>query len=236
MIPTTRRRLAPDVAGRKETKPPGNVEALSGVIAPIARHTLVYTIEKENARMVKMPIITCLFCNKQFEAKRKTRKYCSELCASRTRTNFPKERTCQECGKVFQVETRADAARKYCSQQCTKRHHTKSTKGWVEDHAGINKVYAKNRVIKDPLAWKKHANKQRQLILDLLGGQCIVCNATNPNWLHVDYIPTTRGVPHRHPRHFAYISKHKNDFRLLCANHHYELTLTGAIEGTDITQ
>ena len=25
-------------------------------------------------------------------------------------------------------------------------------------------------------------------------------------------------------------------FRILCANHHYELTLTGKIEGTDIVQ
>jgi hypothetical protein len=38
------------------------------------------------------------------------------------------------------------------------------------------------------------------------------------------------------PRLLAYIRKNKDNFRLLCANHHYELTLTGMIEGTDITQ
>lgn len=63
-----------------------------------------------------------------------------------------------------------------------------------------------------------------------------MCGVDNPFWLHVDYIPTSRGEQYRHPRHFKYVSEHLDDFRILCANHHYELTLTGRIEGTDITQ
>jgi hypothetical protein len=54
--------------------------------------------------------------------------------------------------------------------------------------------------------------------------------------LHVDYIPTMRGSKFRHPRHLRWVMDHIQDFRILCANHHYELTLTGQIEGTDITQ
>ena len=76
----------------------------------------------------------------------------------------------------------------------------------------------------------------RLAILELLGGQCVVCGTDNPSWLHADYIPTTRSLRFRHPRHLAFMREHIEDFRVLCANHHYELTLTGRIEGTDITQ
>jgi len=80
-----------------------------------------------------------------------------------------------------------------------------------------------------------HPNR-RLRILELLGGACVVCGATNPSWLHVDYIPTSRDLKYRHPRHYRYVADHVDDFRILCANHHYELTLTGRIEGTEITQ
>jgi hypothetical protein len=52
----------------------------------------------------------------------------------------------------------------------------------------------------------------------------------------VDFIPITRELRYRHPRHYAFVSKQKELFRVLCANHHYELTLTGRIDGSDITQ
>ena len=96
--------------------------------------------------------------------------------------------------------------------------------------------YNKNRTEKNPTIWQEKTRKERLEIIALLGGSCVVCAANNPNWLHVDYIPTTRGKPYRHPRHLRFVREHMNEFRLLCANHHYELTLTGKIEGTDITQ
>ena len=183
-----------------------------------------------------MPIITCLHCGKEVEAKRVTKKYCSELCASRARSDFPKERTCVECGKIFKVETRGDAARRTCSQSCAKRRNSKRSKKWMDDHPGAMKKYNRNRTDKNPSAWNESNANIRVEILNLLGGKCIVCDVTNRFWLHIDYVPTTRGKPHRHPRHLKYIREHVGDFRLLCANHHYELTLTGKIEGTDITQ
>ena len=183
-----------------------------------------------------MLTITCQFCHKEVQTERKTRKYCSDLCASRARTGFPKERTCNQCGKTFQVLTRGDANRQYCTQKCSKKANSKNVKGWVDEHPGIMKQYNANRVAKNPKTWQEKWQKERLAILELLGGKCVVCGVVNPNWLHVDYIPTTRNKPHRHPRNIAYIRSHKEDFRLLCANHHYELTLTGAIEGMDITQ
>ena len=184
----------------------------------------------------RLLVITCQFCGKEVEAERKTRKYCSALCASRSRTGFPKERTCRQCGKVFQAETRGDANRQYCSQKCSKKANAKNIKGWVSEHPGVMKQYNENRLTRNPKAWNEKHEAERLAILGLLGGKCIVCGVTNPYWLHVDYIPTTRDKPHRHPRHLFYIREHKEDFRLLCANHHYELTLTGMIEGTDIVQ
>lgn len=96
--------------------------------------------------------------------------------------------------------------------------------------------YNKARLIKNPGAWRDKHRRERLEAIRLLGGKCVVCGAINPNWLHVDYVPTTNGKPYRHPRHLKYIREHLEDFRLLCANHHYELTLTGQIQGTEITQ
>lgn len=96
--------------------------------------------------------------------------------------------------------------------------------------------YNAARVAKNPGANRDTYPSNRAAIIDLLGGRCIVCGVANPNWLHVDFIPTTRNTPYRHPRHLKYVKEHLDLFRLLCANHHYELTLTRKIEGTDITQ
>ncbi len=96
--------------------------------------------------------------------------------------------------------------------------------------------YNANRLAKNPGAWRDQARSGRLRVLAMLGGRCIVCGVTNPSWLHADYIPTSIGKKYRHPRGVAWVRDHIEDFRLLCANHHYELTLTGKIEGTDITQ
>lgn len=96
--------------------------------------------------------------------------------------------------------------------------------------------YAQRWQAKNPGYYKEKARRERMAIIQLLGGACVVCGVANPYWLHVDYIPTTRDLRYRHPRNVGYIRRNVKDFRLLCANHHYELTLTGRIEGTAITQ
>jgi hypothetical protein len=98
------------------------------------------------------------------------------------------------------------------------------------------KRYNANRVAKDPEVWKRTAAGRRVQMLEMLGGKCVVCGVSNPLWLHMDYISGSRGLKYRHPRHIAYVRQHLDEFRVLCANHHYELTLSGAIEGTAITQ
>jgi hypothetical protein len=97
-------------------------------------------------------------------------------------------------------------------------------------------VYNRRRLIKNPGAWREKYRKERDQILALLGRKCIVCGASNQAWLHVDFVPTTRGKPARHPRKYNYVKAHQKDFRILCANHHYELTITGKIEGTNLRQ
>jgi hypothetical protein len=140
------------------------------------------------------------------------------------------------CGNYFQVLTRADANRRYCSQACSKLAHAKIVRDWRKNHPDSMDAYNVNRLKKNPKAWVEKWQQERLEILALLGGKCIVCGVSNPFWLHVDYVPTTRGTPYRHPRNLGYIRRNKELFRLLCANHHYELTLTGSIEGTTITQ
>jgi hypothetical protein len=107
---------------------------------------------------------------------------------------------------------------------------------WNKDHPESMKGYNQSRKAKNPSVWAEKHRQERLAIINLLGGKCIVCGVNNPNWLHVDYKPTTRNETYRHPRHYRFISEHAEFFRLLCANHHYELTLTGKIEGTEITQ
>lgn len=136
----------------------------------------------------------------------------------------------------FEVIGRGDANRQHCSKECAKNHNAKSVKAWRDSHPEANRVYRQNYLKKKPAFDRDRWQNRRGRILELLGGRCVVCGVNNPFWLHVDYIPTCRDKQYRHPRHFKYVSEHLDEFRILCANHHYELTLTGAIAGTDITQ
>jgi hypothetical protein len=129
-----------------------------------------------------------------------------------------------------------DANKQHCSKECAKNHNTKRISTWQAEHPETVKTYRENQVAKHPGINRENWNRRRRQILDLLGGQCLVCGADNPVWLHVDFIPTGRGRAFRHPRHFRYVSENLDLFRILCANHHYELTLTGKIEGSEITQ
>lgn len=183
-----------------------------------------------------MLTITCAYCGVDVLAQRTTKKFCSTQCAQRFARGWPKKRACRHCGLEFEVRERADANRQHCSKECAKNHNAKRVKDWQEEHPGSMGVYNANRIAKDPGAWRSKSRSERERIIAMLGGACEVCDVTNPYWLHVDFIPTTRQSKYRHPRHYAWVSKHRDLFRILCANHHYELTLTGRIEGSDITQ
>lgn len=184
-----------------------------------------------------MIIVKCLSCGTDIECQRRTKKWCSQKCYVRYRNGYPKSRKCVDCGNEFQILTRgADANRKYCSERCSKRANSRRIKRWVGDHPDAMKIYNHSRKEKRPNESKETARQQRLEGIKLLGGACVVCGTQNINWLHIDYIPTTRGKNGRHPRHIAFIKNNIVDFRLLCANHHYELTITHKIEGTNITQ
>lgn len=183
-----------------------------------------------------MQTVTCQHCGTEFQSQRRTRKFCSTSCSSRAAWVVTKTRTCRHCGKDFIVTGAGDANRQYCSKQCAKKHNAKRIRDWQSEHPEMSSVYRQNQLAKNPGYERKLADARRQKILALLGGACAVCGVTNPYWLHVDFIPTTRGEQYRHPRHYAYVSRHQELFRVLCANHHYELTLTGKIEGSGITQ
>ena len=147
-----------------------------------------------------------------------------------------KYRNCKQCNKPFPLKNRRDNNRKYCSSACAKRAYTKRIMDWKKEHPDKDREYRRNRENKNPNIWRDKVRKERLEKIKLLGGKCIACGANNLNWLHIDYIPTTKEVPYRHPRHINYIRNHIKDFRILCANHHYELSLTGKIEGTEIEQ
>jgi hypothetical protein len=148
---------------------------------------------------------------------------------------YPINRQCRHCESPFVVEDRFGANRQHCSKQCAKNHASKTVKDWRAKH-GWRPEYNERRLAKNPGAWREKSRADRATIIALLGGACVVCGATNPSWLHADYIPTTRNERFRHPRHLKWVRANQDKFRLLCANHHYELTLTGKIEGTTITQ
>lgn len=180
--------------------------------------------------------MTCGHCCKEFLARRKTRRFCSSACANRSEWASGKSRDCQHCGKPFPAKSAADANRRYCSRACAKASTQKKISTWHAEHPEASTQYRRTRLAKNPGYYREKARRERLESIRLLGGGCCVCGVTNPNWLHVDYIPTNKASPYRHPRHLAFVRRHLSDFRLLCANHHYELTLTGRIEGTEITQ
>ena len=136
----------------------------------------------------------------------------------------------------FVITGVGDANRQHCSRECAKNHNAKRVSGWQVEHPETMRKYRETQEAKNPGIWREKNRSERERIIEMLGGACVVCGAENPAWLHVDFIETTRGYRYRHPRHLAYVRIHTDQFRILCANHHYELTLTGQIEGTSITQ
>ena len=183
-----------------------------------------------------MEYINCAYCGTATPKQRITKKFCSTRCAQRSARGWPKERQCRHCSTTFLVRERGDANRQHCSKQCAKAANTKRISTWHAEHPGSMQKYNANRLAKNPGAWRDKARAERMESIRLLGGGCVACGVTNPNWLHVDYIPTTRNEKFRHPRHLRWIRENLAQLRLLCANHHYELTMTGRIDGTEIAQ
>ncbi len=182
----------------------------------------------------------CAHCSDPLPEKcRSDKKFCSTSCYQRhflNRPTFPYERKCKSCQTKFVVSQRADANRQYCSQACSKLAWRKGSVVWLRKHPEKRKEYSTARKKRNPEIWRDKARVQRQETLRLLGGKCLVCGVSNPSWLHVDYIPTCKNDRYRHSKTLRFISDNLTLFRLLCANHHYELTLTGKIEGTDVVQ
>ncbi len=183
-----------------------------------------------------MITLECEQCKLPMQAERPTKRFCSPECYRAMRNGWPKTRECRRCGTAFLVMHRADANRWYCNKLCSKAAQQKYVKEWRKDHPEELRAYSRKWREENPAYHSSLNATKRKVALDALGGACVVCGVTNPPWLHIDYIPTCRGLQYRHPRGTRYVLDHLDDFRILCANHHYELTLTGQIEGTDITQ
>lgn len=170
---------------------------------------------------------------------RSDKRYCNPRCAQRRkngRQQMPFSRKCRVCDAAVVIAKPGDANRRYCSQRCAKKAYAKGIGIWRELNKGKAKDYQAQRIKKNADAWKEQARSERRRILQALGGACIVCGVSNPSWLHVDYVPTTRNEQYRHSRTLKFTMENLRLFRILCANHHYELTLTGKIEGTPIVQ
>ena len=185
---------------------------------------------------MRVATVACGHCGLVFTSRRRSRRYCSTACSNRSAWAKEKRRHCRQCGKVFALRNAGDANRQHCSTACAKRSVQKSTLSFCQRNPGYSVHVNERRIAKNPGMWREKQRNERRQAIELLGGACVVCGVTNPYWLHVDYVPTTNGKPYRHPRHLKFIRDHATDFRLLCANHHYELTLTGMIQGTTITQ
>lgn len=178
----------------------------------------------------------CRYCGTTGKASRPDKSYCSERCRKRYADGLPKTRSCRQCAVAIKIESGKDGNRRYCSRTCSKKARDLQNAAWFAAHPEAMPVYNARRALRRPDGEKDRNESGRREIIKALGGACCVCGVTNVLWLEVDYKPTTRGKPFRHPRHRAFVLSHLNDFRLLCANHHRELTLTGQIDGTDIRQ
>lgn len=145
------------------------------------------------------------------------------------------DRICTICNSPYIA---VSTLQKTCSKVCRRKKDDASRVRFHKKNPEIRDVYYKNTINKNPNLHKERRLKERTEIIRLLGGRCFVdyCNVENPYHLHADYVPTMKGTGYRHPRHIRWIRDNINDFRLLCANHHYELTITGRIENTDIIQ
>ena len=72
-----------------------------------------YAKKKRSVLMIK----NCLFCGKEFEAKKRTQKLCSSSCVGlyNWQNMSPVIKTCLSCGKEFETK---NPQKKYCSPEC----------------------------------------------------------------------------------------------------------------------
>lgn len=85
-----------------------------------------------------MVIIKCVNCGIEFEAKRKTAKYCSNRCKQQVKNAKIKSKRplveCIICGTKFE---QTQGGRKYCSYECSEIAHM---------HDEMNKDFTKSRI------------------------------------------------------------------------------------------
>lgn len=145
------------------------------------------------------------------------------------------DRICSVCEKPYIAVAPLQHT---CSIECRRQKDKLHQLNFNYRNPDKMKEYNRNRIKKDPDVWREKNRKERIEVIEKLGSKCCVeyCTTNNPLHLHVDYVPTMIGTGFRHPRHKKWILDNLKDFRLLCANHHYELTITGKIEHTNITQ
>lgn len=145
------------------------------------------------------------------------------------------DRICIVCEKPYKAVA---PLQKTCSIDCRRKKDRVHQIKFHYRNPDVMKKYNKNRLEKNPNFWIDKGRKEREEIIEKLGSKCCVhyCTVVNPIHLHIDYVPTMIGTGYRHPRHKKWVLDNLKDFRLLCANHHYELSITGSIENTDIKQ
>ena len=143
------------------------------------------------------------------------------------------DRVCTICNKNYKAVA---PLQKTCSEDCRNIKNKKLKESYGTKYTDRKKKYAENRMKKNPNIWKDKYRRERLEVIKALGSKCKACGHSNVIHLHIDYIPTMIGTGQRHPRHKKWFMDNLKDLRLLCANHHYELTTTGAIEGTSIKQ
>jgi hypothetical protein len=173
---------------------------------------------------------SCGLCGVPLLGKRPDAAFCSDRCYDRRKRNPATQRACAFCGTAFPLRDLSDSNRRYCSRQCAKNASAKKVAQWKLDHPGYMEPYNARRLAKNPGAWVEKSRANRAEALRLLGGKCVVCGVSNPAWLHIDFVPGSKGLRYRHSRGIAFVRRNLSFFRILCANHHYELTLTGRIE------
>lgn len=181
--------------------------------------------------------VHCVECGEKYSTHDRKKLYCTDACAKLQKARIKdRRRFCRWCGKMY-LAIPPNNNQRSCSEKCSGEFNDFMEARWRKAYPDRVEVHRQKRKDGHPDMWREKARQERLETLRILGGKCIVCGVDNPNWLHIDYAPGSDEFEgKRHPRHIAFIIRNKDKFRLLCANHHYELTLTGKIEGTDITQ
>ena len=133
-----------------------------------------HTSTRRLRRKVKKVKMKCKFCGKEFEAIRRSAKYCGESCRNKAtyRRNHQREiqRTCEICGKEFQT---TKGYQKYCSKEC-------SEQAWKQNMSDIMKRYYRSHYD------EKYPVKSR--IVKKYKGTCQICGSMDHEKFAVHHI------------------------------------------------